>query len=116
MDLPLIDDLGNKGNVIPEEIGDIEQEDFTEIEDLGDSYIINERKTIKKKEISYDDAKRFGLQNINCVGDCLSFSAPTVKNRYESGQKHCLICKIWINYDDGRNCPCCSSELRVGSK
>ena len=32
--------------------------------------------------------------------------------RYESGQKRCQVCQIFIKWDGGIWCPCCSHKLR----
>ena len=36
---------------------------------------------------------------------------PGHSGRYESGQKRCSFCEIYIIWD-GRNCPCCGTALR----
>jgi len=49
-----------------------------------------------------------------CKGICEKFKATKnfeIKGRYESGQKRCKVCGIFLNYDNVR-CPCCSSRLR----
>lgn len=89
-----------------------EKENDTTITDLGDKVVIIEKKTIYKKEMSYEDCRKYSLKNVNCIGDCKSFEAPKVQNHYNEGHKHCMICKKWLITDD-RNCPCCSSELRT---
>ena len=86
------------------------------MDDQGDKIIIHEKKTIYKKDMSYEDCRKYNLKNVNCIGDCLSFSAPKTKNHYNEGHKKCSVCDIWLNYDEGVNCPCCSSLLRTKEK
>jgi len=49
-----------------------------------------------------------------CKGICQRFRAVMTSvniGRYESGQKRCNVCGIFLNCDNFR-CPCCSSKLR----
>ena len=49
-----------------------------------------------------------------CKGICQKFRAVMTSvtiGRYESGQKRCNVCGIFLNCDNVR-CPCCSSKLR----
>ena len=84
-------------------------------EELDDKIVIIEKKTLYKKDMSYDQFREYGLKNVNCVKDCVSFKAPTVKNHYKEGHKHCILCNVWMIVNE-RNCPCCSSELRTSIK
>jgi len=36
-------------------------------------------------------------------------------SRYQSGQKRCSVCAIFLNWD-GSNCPCCGMVLRTGPR
>lgn len=47
------------------------------------------------------------------VGICEKYRAkkPLVGSRYAIGQKMCIDCEIFINYD-GIKCPCCNIRLR----
>lgn len=112
LDMPLITELGE--NVIIQE--ESLQEDHIDIEDNGESYTIYEKKTIQKKDISFEDARRYNLMNTNCLDICGAYEADKTKNRYKENQKHCMICKKWLNYDKSDSCPCCSSILRVSKK
>jgi uncharacterized paraquat-inducible protein A len=58
---------------------------------------------------------------MSCKGKCGLWQATkpkgkqhnTTVGRYSLGQKRCQICDIFINYNDGVYCPCCSSKLRL---
>jgi len=112
MDLPLIRHLSqvNQEDSPKEE----EKENDVNITDLGDKVVIIEKKTLYKNDMSFEDCRKYNLKNVNCIGDCKSFEVDKTKNHYKEGHKHCMICKVWMEVDD-RNCPCCSSELRVNS-
>jgi len=109
LDIPLIRDLGNK------EIIQEEKENETTINDEGDKYIIYEKKTLYKENISYEDARKYNLKNTNCIDICGAYEAPTTKNHYDEGHKHCIMCSKWL-IGDSINCPCCSSKLRTQEK
>jgi hypothetical protein len=50
-----------------------------------------------------------------CKGICVRHKAGRAKfklGRYESGQKRCQVCQIFIKWDEGIWCPCCSHKLR----
>jgi len=50
-----------------------------------------------------------------CKGICTKYVAkkmPQGIGRYQSGQKLCSICEVYINWK-GTVCPCCSTQLRV---
>ena len=50
-----------------------------------------------------------------CKGICVRHKAGRAKfklGRYESGQKRCQVCQIFIKWDGGIWCPCCSHKLR----
>jgi len=49
-----------------------------------------------------------------CTGVCVRHRStkPNGLGRYESGQKHCTACEIFINWN-GIRCPCCKSTLRT---
>lgn len=49
-----------------------------------------------------------------CVYKCLKYKAPhEIKNkRYQSGQKYCYQCNIFMIWD-GVWCPCCNHKLRT---
>lgn len=51
---------------------------------------------------------------MTCKGTCSRHQAikPNGAGRYESGQKRCQECEIFINAD-GYRCPCCNSKLRT---
>ena len=53
---------------------------------------------------------------MHCKGICSNHALkkPSVKNvgRYESGQKRCSFCEVYLKWD-GRNCPCCGTALRA---
>ena len=99
-----------------EEVAGEEVQEFKEnetiINDIGDKIVIIEKKTILKKDITYEEAVKYNIKNVNCIGDCNSFEAPKVRNHYGSGHKHCMICNKWMIVDS-INCPCCSSKLRT---
>ena len=52
---------------------------------------------------------------MNCKGICSNLLAkkPNIKDtgRYESGQKRCSNCEVFIICDK-KNCPCCGCNLR----
>jgi len=49
---------------------------------------------------------------MTCNGVCENYKAikPSDGGRYESGQKRCQTCQIFIYYD-GVYCPCCNTQL-----
>ena len=51
---------------------------------------------------------------MSCKNTCLQYKAqkPLNAGRYDSGQKRCQICEIYIEWE-GNRCPCCSSRLRA---
>ena len=51
---------------------------------------------------------------MTCKGVCIRHKAkkPTGVGRYQSGQKRCQICEIFINHE-GLWCPCCGYKLRT---
>ena len=53
---------------------------------------------------------------MHCKGICSSYAVkkPHIKDigRYESGQKRCSACEIYIIWN-GKNCPCCGYILRT---
>lgn len=110
LNVPSIVALGKNEETIEEQIEEKENEII--IEDLGDKIVIREKKTIVKKDMTFEDSRKYNLRNVNCIKDCISFEAPKVKNHYKEGHKHCIMCNVWMIVDD-RNCPCCSSELRT---
>jgi len=107
--------LSEQINKIPgEEVcGEEEDKNESEVTDRGDHIVIIEKRVINKKDLTYDDFRKYGIKNINCVKDCISFKAPDIKNHYKADHKHCLVCNIWMLYNESNNCPCCSSALRV---
>lgn len=52
---------------------------------------------------------------MTCKGICLDFvakkSKPRSKGRYESGQKRCTLCDVFLDFE-GDRCPCCNRILR----
>jgi len=53
----------------------------------------------------------------NCHGICelrKTNKLPTAK-KYESGQKRCSICRVFLETSDIR-CPCCNAILRIKSR
>jgi len=108
MDLPLIKNLSK----VNKEDSPKEEENDLNITDYGDKYIILEKKTLYKKDISYEDARKYNLKNTNCIDICGAYEAPLTKNHYDENHKHCLICNKWLITDE-INCMCCSSKLRV---
>ena len=52
-----------------------------------------------------------------CKGICIRHKAhkPYCSGRYDTGQKRCQICEIFIKWD-GLWCPCCSCRLRLGPR
>ena len=52
---------------------------------------------------------------MKCKGICSEYAVkkvrPKGKGRYESGQKRCSFCDIFISWD-GDRCPCCKCFLR----
>lgn len=48
-----------------------------------------------------------------CKGICHRYKAPWISQtlRYANGQKKCVICDVFVQYD-GLFCPCCSRRLR----
>jgi len=53
---------------------------------------------------------------MHCKGICSKHSVkkPHIKDmgRYESGQKRCSSCEVYMFWD-GKNCPCCGYILRT---
>lgn len=52
-----------------------------------------------------------------CKGLCIDFEVKTIsgRTRYESGQKRCSKCAIFmISYDT--RCPCCQTKFRLRSR
>lgn len=49
-----------------------------------------------------------------CKGICVRYRAlkPHKAGRYETGQKRCQTCGIFL-YWDGLTCPCCGNRLRT---
>lgn len=51
-----------------------------------------------------------------CKGTCVKYKIKKPKSdyggRYESGQKRCSMCAIFIKWD-GLHCPCCNFSLRT---
>lgn len=52
-----------------------------------------------------------------CKGLCERFEAKNISGytRYESGQKRCSQCSIFIIFLNAR-CPCCQTKLRLRSR
>ena len=52
-----------------------------------------------------------------CKGICSRYKAikPAMNGRYETGQKRCTICEIFVSWD-GKHCPCCGYTLRTKPK
>ncbi len=52
-----------------------------------------------------------------CNDVCLKYKANRPKDigRYESGQKRCSYCGIFMTYD-GLNCPCCATRLQYNGR
>lgn len=54
-----------------------------------------------------------------CKGLCTRYKAKKPKGlgsrRYAAGQKRCIICEIYIDYE-GIWCPCCGYRLRAGPR
>jgi len=50
-----------------------------------------------------------------CKGICSNYAVKKprqkIYGRYESGQKRCSLCEIYIIWD-GNHCPCCGCTLR----
>jgi len=93
----------------------IEEENDTNIKDLGDKIVIHEKKTIYKKDLTFADFQKYGLKNTSCINICGAFEAAKTKDHYKLDHRHCMICKKWLVTDE-INCPCCSSELRTKEK
>jgi len=53
----------------------------------------------------------------SCNSICSKYKAtlPQHMGRYESGQKRCNSCDIFIFWD-GRFCPCCGDRLRLAPR
>ncbi len=49
-----------------------------------------------------------------CKGVCIQYKGPRIQNgkRYESGQKRCSYCDLFIQTEEIR-CPCCGVTLRT---
>jgi len=54
---------------------------------------------------------------MNCKGICQNHKAKKPKDggRYETGQKRCNSCCVFMKYD-GLFCPCCNLRLRKSSR
>ena len=54
---------------------------------------------------------------MGCKGICVRYKAcrPRSGMRYESGQKRCQTCEIFISWQD-LWCPCCGYRLRIGPR
>ncbi len=52
-----------------------------------------------------------------CSGKCIPYKAimPSHRGRYESGQKRCNSCNLYIFWD-GHFCPCCGIRLRTSPR
>ena len=52
-----------------------------------------------------------------CKGICIRYKASRPKSgmRYNSGQRRCQVCEIYINWQ-GLWCPCCNYRLRIGPR
>ena len=52
---------------------------------------------------------------MKCLGICSEYKVKTLRpkgnGRYETGQKRCSFCDIFIEWD-GDRCPCCNCFLR----
>ena len=51
---------------------------------------------------------------IGCSGVCSKYKAKKPSSqfsRYASGQKSCIYCEIFMDYE-GNNCSCCNRQLR----
>ena len=50
---------------------------------------------------------------MSCRGICTRYKATKIfgMGRYVLGQSRCTHCEIFIKWD-GRNCPCCSKQLK----
>lgn len=93
---------------------EIEEEEYNKINVIEneDHIIVTETRKIMKKDLTYSDFQKYNVKNANCIKDCISFKAPSVKNNYEAGHKKCTVCDIWLKIQ-GKNCPCCSSLLKM---
>ena len=50
---------------------------------------------------------------IVCNGTCHKYSEGSTKGgRYNTGQKRCPYCSVFIKWE-GLRCPCCSGKLRT---
>jgi predicted amidophosphoribosyltransferase len=51
---------------------------------------------------------------MSCKGLCQRYHAdrPLNGQRYINGQKKCINCQEWVDYD-GTFCPCCNNRLRT---
>ena len=54
------------------------------------------------------------MSHLVCKGICTRYKAkrPTSGGRYQTGQRRCQACDIFISYE-GIFCPCCKGRLRV---
>ena len=54
---------------------------------------------------------------MSCNGVCQRYKAKKPKgiSRYESGQKRCNICGVFMKWE-GLYCPCCNMRIRVSSR
>lgn len=52
-----------------------------------------------------------------CKGICDGIKADSIPNisRYQSGQKRCSLCAIFLDTSD-LGCPCCGARLRTKSR
>lgn len=53
---------------------------------------------------------------MTCKGTCIKYKikkpSASVDGRYESGQKRCSVCAVFVKWD-GKRCPCCNFTLRT---
>jgi len=52
---------------------------------------------------------------MTCKGICVKYKVEKPRShsgRYETGQKRCTTCEIFVKWD-GNNCPCCNFTLRT---
>ncbi|MDH3658058.1 MAG: hypothetical protein OEM77_07995 [Nitrosopumilus sp.] len=53
-----------------------------------------------------------------CKGECIQYKAGKVygkNDRYQTGQKRCSVCELFIIWD-GKRCPCCGYMLRTNPR
>jgi rRNA maturation endonuclease Nob1 len=55
--------------------------------------------------------------SVSCSSICIQYKAlmPQHIGRYESGQKRCNSCDVFLIWD-GRYCPCCGDKLRLSPR